>query len=191
MSALVEDLLLLARLDAGRPLERLPVDLARLVLDAVSDASAAGPRHRWRLRVPDEPVVIVGDGARLTQVLTNLLANARTHTPEGTEVTAGLAVRGGEVRLVVADTGPGIAADLLPHVFERFARGEASRTRAANETASTGLGLAIVEAVTAAHGGSIAVRSVPGRTVFTVRLPAGAVAQEPVILPGDEAAIRV
>ncbi|HEV7468224.1 MAG TPA: HAMP domain-containing sensor histidine kinase [Pseudonocardia sp.] len=191
MSALVEDLLLLARLDAGRPLERLPVDLTRIVVDAVSDASAAGPRHRWRLTVPDEPVMVVGDGARLTQVLTNLLANARTHTPEGTEVTAGLAFRGSEVRLTVADTGPGIPADLLPHVFERFARGEASRARAANETASSGLGLAIVEAVTAAHGGSITVRSAPGRTLFTVRLPTGAAPQEPVILPGDEAVVRV
>ncbi|MCW0211726.1 MAG: HAMP domain-containing histidine kinase [Pseudonocardia sp.] len=190
MSALVEDLLLLARLDAGRPLERRPVDLTRLVLDAVSDASAAGPRHRWRLRVPDDPVVIVGDGARLTQVLTNLLANARTHTPEGTLVTAGLQVRGAEVVMSVADTGPGIRPELLPHVFERFARGQASRVREGS-TPSTGLGLAIVDAVTTAHHGAIAVRSAPGRTVFTVRLPVGAGPPEPVTLPGAGGEVRV
>ena len=91
MTALVEDLLLLARLDAGRPLEREPVDLTRLVVDAVSDAHAAGPDHRWQLDLPDEPVVVTGDAARLHQVLANLLANARTHTPPGTTVTVGAA----------------------------------------------------------------------------------------------------
>ncbi|MCW0212898.1 MAG: HAMP domain-containing histidine kinase [Pseudonocardia sp.] len=170
MSTLVEDLLLLARLDAGRPLERAEVDLTRLVLDAVGDAHAAGPRHRWRLDLPEEPVTVVGDASRLTQVLANLLANARTHTPEGTEVTVGL-VAGSPAELAVADTGPGIPPALLPHIFERFARGEKSRARAVNDTASTGLGLAIVDAVVAAHGGTVAVASEPGRTVFTVRLP--------------------
>ncbi|WP_103379979.1 sensor histidine kinase [Pseudonocardia dioxanivorans] len=178
MTTLVEDLLLLARLDAGRPLDRAPVDLTRLVLDAVSDAHATGPEHSWRLALPDEPVSTVGDASRLSQVLANLLANARTHTPPGTEVTVGLATDpgDGDAVLTVTDSGPGIPPALLPHIFERFARGERSRSRAAG---STGLGLAIVHAVVAAHNGSVQVDSVPGRTRFTVRLPAGPPADLP------------
>ena len=181
MTTLVEDLLLLARLDAGRPLDRAPVDLTRLVLDGVGDAHAAGPDHRWQLDLPDEPVVVTGDASRLTQVLTNLLANARRHTPAGTTVTVGLA-RDDGVLLTVTDDGPGIAPELLPHVFERFARGSASRSR---DTGSTGLGLAIVDAVVAAHGGRVHVSSRPGRTEFAVRLPAAAAA-----LPVPEPATR-
>ncbi|WP_275543282.1 sensor histidine kinase [Streptomyces sioyaensis] len=171
MTGLVEDLLLLARLDSGRPLSYAATDLVPLVVDAVSDARVAGPGHRWRLELPEEPALVYGDGGRLHQVLVNLLANARTHTPEGTTVTARVraAGRGGAVRLDVQDDGPGIPAGLLPHVFERFARGDASRSRTAG---STGLGLAIVQAVVAAHGGTVGVESVPGRTVFTVTLPA-------------------
>ncbi|WP_308252119.1 HAMP domain-containing sensor histidine kinase [Pseudonocardia sp. KRD291] len=173
MSTLVEDLLLLARLDAGRPLERTPVDLTRLVLDAVGDAHVAGPGHRWVPDLPDEPVTVDGDAGRLAQVMANLLANARTHTPQGTTVTVGLTTEpGGAATLTVTDSGPGIAPETLPRVFERFARGAASRTRAGNDTPSTGLGLAIVSAVVAAHHGTVSVDSVPGRTTFTVRLPA-------------------
>ena len=168
MTTLVEDLLLLARLDAGRPLERTEVDLTRLVLDAVSDAHATGPSHRWQLDLPEEPVTVVGDASRLTQVLTNLLANARTHTPAGTAVTVTLAAAAGTARVSVADHGPGIPPELLSHVFERFARGSTSRSR---ENGSTGLGLAIVHAVVAAHGGGVSVTSRPGYTEFTVRLP--------------------
>jgi two-component system OmpR family sensor kinase len=168
MTTLVEDLLLLARLDAGRPLERTDVDLTRLVLDAVSDAHAAGPSHRWQLDLPEEPVTVSGDPSRLTQVITNLLANARTHTPPGTAVRVTLAAGVGTARVSVIDGGPGIPADLLPHVFERFARGSTSRSR---ENGSTGLGLAIVHAVMAAHGGGVSVTSRPGYTEFTVRLP--------------------
>ena len=172
MTTLVEDLLLLARLDAGRPLERGPVDLTRLVLDGVNDAHAAGMDHRWQLDLPEEPVVVPGDASRLTQVLSNLLANARTHTPAGTTVTVGLARADSNAErgtaLTVTDDGPGVPADLLPHVFERFARGSASRSR---ETGSSGLGLAIVDAVVAAHGGRVEVTSRPGRTAFTVWLP--------------------
>ncbi|GAA1862172.1 HAMP domain-containing sensor histidine kinase [Pseudonocardia ailaonensis] len=171
MSTLVEDLLLLARLDAGRPLERAPVDLTRLVLDAVGDAHVAGPGHRWQLDLPDEPVTVPGDPSRLTQVLTNLLANARTHTPAGTEVTIGLREADGVAELRVTDTGPGIPAELQPHVFERFARGATGRARAGNDTASTGLGLAIVHAVVVAHGGTVQLVSGPGHTQFTVALP--------------------
>ncbi|MFJ9031551.1 sensor histidine kinase [Streptomyces sp. NPDC102274] len=225
MTGLVEDLLLLARLDAGRPLSYESTDLSPLVVDAVSDAHAAGQDHHWRLELPepDEPsATVYGDASRLHQVLVNLLANARTHTPPGTTVTArvrrsdggywgggpwdvwssgvwssgdgvpgdgvpgdgvpvegfpdggglsggdGLSGSGSSVVLEVRDDGPGIPAELLPHVFERFARGDASRSRAAG---STGLGLAIVQAVVTAHGGTVTVQSVPGRTVFSVRLP--------------------
>ncbi|MGY4989151.1 sensor histidine kinase [Streptomyces nigrescens] len=178
MTGLVEDLLLLARLDSGRPLAYARTDLSPLVIDAVSDARVAGAGHRWRLELPEEPAVVYGDAGRLHQILVNLLANARTHTPEGTTVTARVraaadaaAGRGGVVQLEVEDDGPGIPAALLPHVFERFARGDASRSRAAG---STGLGLAIVQAVVAAHGGTVVVGSVPGRTVFTVTLPTAA-----------------
>ncbi len=171
MTALVEDLLLLARLDSGRPLEREPVDLSELVVDAVSDAHAAGPDHHWQLDLPEEPVVVTGDPPRLHQVLANLLANARTHTPPGTRVTVRLAGDGERARLEVADNGPGIPASLLPDVFDRFARADTSRSRAAG---STGLGLAIVAAVVDSHHGSVQVASEPGNTVFTVTLPVAA-----------------
>ncbi|MFC5908539.1 sensor histidine kinase [Streptacidiphilus monticola] len=169
MGAIVDDLLLLARLDAGRPLAAEEVDLTRLVLDAVTDARAAGPGHRWQLELPEEPVLVLGDADRLRQVLANLLANARSHTPEGTSVTVSVGQEGDRVRLAVADTGPGIAAELLPQVFQRFVRGDRGRARA---TGSTGLGLSIVQAVVTAHGGAVEVSSAPGRTVFTVTLSA-------------------
>ena len=169
MSGLVEDLLLLARLDSGRPLERQPVDLTPLTVDAVSDAHVAGPDHRWDLKLPDHPVMISGDVARLHQVLANLLTNARVHTPPGTTVTASLGVdASGSAIWTVRDDGPGIPADLQPEIFQRFARGDSSRSRHAG---STGLGLAIVAAVVKAHDGEIAVDSRPGRTEFRVRLP--------------------
>src|SRR5690625_4368134 len=122
MTRLVEDLLLLARLDSGRPLEHEPVDLSRLAVDAVSDAHVAGPDHRWRLDLPDEPVTVPGDAARLHQVLTNLLTNARVHTGAGTVVTVRLGVDGAEAVLSVTDDGPGIPAEFQPEIFERFAR---------------------------------------------------------------------
>ncbi len=169
MTGLVEDLLLLARLDAGRPLSYESTDLSPLVVDAVSDARAAGQEHRWRLELPAEPVTVRGDGARLHQVLVNLLANARTHTPPGTTVVARVRGAGATVVLEIEDDGPGIPPTLLPRIFERFARGDASRSRNAG---STGLGLAIVDAVVGAHGGRVGVSSAPGRTVFGVELPA-------------------
>ncbi|MEU0956636.1 HAMP domain-containing sensor histidine kinase [Streptomyces niveus] len=197
MTGLVDDLLLLARLDAGRPLAYGTTDLSPLVVDAVADARAAGQDHHWRLELPDEPAHVYGDGPRLHQVLVNLLANARTHTPPGTTVTARVrtatatantatantvtntantATTDGRDRCVlvdIEDDGPGIPPALLPRVFERFARGDASRSRSAATAAdSTGLGLAIVHAVVTAHGGDVRVRTEPGRTAFTVRLPA-------------------
>jgi two-component system OmpR family sensor kinase len=169
MTALVEDLLLLARLDAGRPLRRQPVDMTQLAVDSVSDAHVAGPDHKWRITVPDIPVIIPGDEPRLRQVLANLLANARTHTPAGTTVVVAIAEAGDhEVQLSVTDDGPGIPPQLLPEVFERFARGDSSRSRAAG---STGLGLSIVAAVVSAHRGNVMVTSRPGHTEFAVRLP--------------------
>lgn len=260
MGVLVDDLLLLARLDAGRPLAREEVDLTRLALDAVDDARAAAPGHRWRLELPAAPTVVLGDGHRLAQAVANLLANARTHTPEGTEVTLRLEggrgegpeasrdevdeldemeadggevevlgrddglvssassepsddygrldgsseadraralglpdvrgvsdvhgdahgvpdVRGlpeatGEVRLSVADTGPGLDPELAARVFDRFARGDRMRSRASGGTGSTGLGLAITRAIAEAHGGRVELETRLGRTVFTIVLPA-------------------
>jgi two-component system OmpR family sensor kinase len=170
MTRLVEDLLLLARLDAGRPLEREPLDLSPLIVDAVRDAHAAVPDHRWQIQLPDEPVLVDGDPHRLHQVLVNLLANAGKHTPSGTTVTASVTSDDdASVVVRIADDGPGIPSELLSTVFERFARGDHSRSRAAG---STGLGLAIVSAVVASHRGQVDVSSVPGSTVFTVRLPA-------------------
>ncbi len=169
MQELVEDLLLLARLDSGRPLDRQPVDLSLLAMNAVSDAHAASPDHAWELDIPDEPVEVPGDRARLHQILANLLANARTHTPAGTRVVTRLRPEGKLIRISVSDNGPGIPAGLQPTVFERFTRGEESRSR---ERGSTGLGLSIVAAVGQAHGGRVEVDSRPGDTTFSVLLPA-------------------
>lgn len=168
MTGLVEDLLLLARLDAGRPLEHSPVDLTMLLIESVGDIRAAAPEHHWQLELPDEPVEVLGDGGRLKQVVVNLLANARAHTPAGTHVTAGLAVDGDRVRLSVHDDGPGIPKSLQPNLFQRFTRADEARNRAAG---STGLGLSIVDAVVKAHRGDVRVDSVPGSTTFTVTLP--------------------
>ncbi|MFI0151179.1 sensor histidine kinase [Streptomyces lydicus] len=168
MSRLVDDLLLLARIDAGRALEREPVDLTRLVLDATDDARAAGPGHRWQLDLPETAVTTTGDEHRLQQAIGNLLANARTHTPAGTAVTVRLAADDRGTLLTVEDDGPGIPEKLQPEVFGRFVRADHSRSRAAG---GTGLGLAIVQAVVTAHGGRIDLTSRPGRTAVTVTLP--------------------
>ncbi|WP_308465988.1 sensor histidine kinase [Rathayibacter soli] len=168
MTGIVEDLLLLARLDEGRALQREPVDLSRLLVDALSDAHAAGPDHTWSIDVPGAAVEVIGDEPRLHQVVVNLLANARVHTPAGTAITATLATDGAHAVMTVLDDGPGIPEALQPVLFERFARGDSSRSR---ETGSTGLGLAIVQAVVAAQGGTVSVESKPGRTAFTVVLP--------------------
>lgn len=168
MSRLVDDLLLLARIDAGRALEREPVDLTRLVLDATDDARAAGPDHRWLLDLPETAVTVTGDEHRLHQVIGNLLANARTHTPAGTAVTVRLAADARSTRLTVLDDGPGVPEELQPEIFGRFVRADHSRSRAAG---GTGLGLAIVRAVVTAHGGEATLTSGPGRTAFMVTLP--------------------
>ena len=173
MTALVEDLLLLARLDEGAAIEGTTVDLSRLLIDVVSDARVAGLDHDWQLELPDEPVLVQGDASRLHQVVANLLANARAHTPAGTVVTAALARVDDSAIIEVRDTGPGIDPALVPTIFERFVRGDSSRSRVAG---STGLGLAIVTAVVEAHGGRAEVESVAGSTVFRVILPVGRIA---------------
>ena len=238
MSRLVEDLLLLARLDAGRELHRDEVDLVGILLDTVSDARAAGPDHVWDLNLTaldapadlsqdeledfePEPPLVLGDEARLRQVLVNLLANARVHTPAGSHVSVTLtrspaasiegtdtprrlpdgsgAVESHEARssaqpggadsqpargaeelvITIADDGPGIAPEMRDRMFERFARGDASRER---RTGSTGLGMSIALAIVQSHGGTLTVDSrqapegspedTPHGTTFTVRLPA-------------------
>jgi two-component system, OmpR family, sensor kinase len=190
MTLLVDDLLLLARLDAGRPLEREPVDLSRLAIETTSDARVARGDHRWRLDLPDEPVLVQGDEHRLHQVLANLLSNAGKHTPTGSTVSVAVALdppdlatgipavqrgvvpSGPRVELSITDDGPGIPPELLPELFERFTRGEVGRARDASAAGkSTGLGLAIVDAVVAAHGGCIIVTSRPGMTRFAILLP--------------------
>jgi two-component system OmpR family sensor kinase len=167
MRSLVEDLLLLARLDAGRPLERADVDLTRLALETVQDARVVSSDHRWALDLEAEAVVVPGDELRLHQVLTNLLTNARRHTPPGTTVT--VSVRGGADAVVtVADDGPGVPPDLQARIFERFTRGDSARTRSSG---GAGLGLSLAQAITAAHGGTLTVDSRPGATNFTLMLP--------------------
>jgi two-component system OmpR family sensor kinase len=170
MATLVDDLLLLARLDAGRPLDRVDVDLTKLVVEAVNDIRIVDSDRHWRLSLPDEPVDIVGDDRRLHQVLSNLISNARRHTGPGTTVTvsASLVDNGAVARLRVHDDGPGMPEALRGKAFERFSRGDSSRTRASG---GSGLGLSIVKAIVAAHGGSVRVSSEPGDTAFIVDLP--------------------
>ncbi|MET0830054.1 MAG: ATP-binding protein [Microbacterium sp.] len=168
MTALVEDLLLLARLDEGQELVHGTVDLSRLAIEAVADARPAGPDHGWVLDLDEEPVVITGDAARLHQVVGNLLANARTHTPAGTNVTLTVVRDKRDAVLRVRDDGPGIDPEIADELFERFSRADRSRAR---KTGGTGLGLSIAQAIVIAHGGSLAVHSIPGETTFEVRLP--------------------
>ncbi|HEY2877117.1 HAMP domain-containing sensor histidine kinase [Nocardioides sp.] len=175
MTAMVEDLLLLARLDSGRPLASESVDLSRLLVEAVSDARVVAPDHHWRLDLPEESVEVTGDGERLHQVVSNLLTNARKHTPAGTTVT----VTGTSYGLSVHDDGPGFPPDLAATAFERFVRGDVSRTRTPGGTdggaeggaeGGAGLGLSLVDAIVTAHGGSVSLDSRPGSTTITVSL---------------------
>lgn len=168
MTRLVEDLLLLARLDEGRELVYGTVDLTQLALEGLSDARPTAADHHWNIEAPDEPIVIVGDAGRMHQVVANLLANARTHTPAGTSITLSVAREGDEAVLRVRDDGPGIDPGVRDELFARFARGDSSRAR---QTGGTGLGLAIAKAIVEGHGGHITVASAPGDTTFTVRLP--------------------
>ncbi|MFE3290131.1 sensor histidine kinase [Rhodococcus sp. NPDC059234] len=171
MGLLVEDLLMLARLDAQRPLERKPVDLLAVASDTVHDARAVAPDRDISLEVVDGPGFpeVLGDDARLRQVLSNLVSNALGHTPADAAVTVRVGTVGADALLEVADTGPGLGPEERERVFERFYRGDSSRTRGSG---GTGLGLSIVAALVAAHEGTVTVASEPGAgTVFRVRLP--------------------
>ncbi|MFJ2827076.1 sensor histidine kinase [Streptomyces sp. NPDC087263] len=175
MSAMVDDLLLLARLDAGRPLRREPVDVTRLVIDCTDDARAASPGHSWVLDLPETPVTVTGDCDRLAQVLTNLLANARLHTPAGTLVTVRVSQHDPEhCTLSVTDNGPGVPPELRQTLFERFTRADRrhpGNPGVGNGGAGAGLGLSIAAAIVEAHEGTLTFQSGPGSTMFTVLLP--------------------
>jgi two-component system OmpR family sensor kinase len=180
MGVLVEDMLLLARLDQQRPLERRPVDLLTLAADAVQDARIIAPDRAIDLNVGSATAFLVlGDEVRLRQVIGNLMSNALSHTPDGTPVT--VAILAGprdpepSVVLEITDQGPGMPPEQAEHVFERFYRGDQARTR---KTGGTGLGLAIVAALVTAHGGSVALRTAPGQgATFRVTLPLAPEAQ--------------
>jgi two-component system OmpR family sensor kinase len=180
MGVLVEDMLLLARLDQQRPVEQRPVDLLALAADAVQDARIIAPDREITLDVGSGAAFLVlGDEVRLRQVIGNLMSNALTHTPDGTPVTvrilAGPAQPVPSVVLEVADQGPGLAPEQAERVFERFYRADQARTRKAG---GTGLGLAIVAALVAAHGGTVTLDTAPGRgATFRVTLPLAPEAQ--------------
>ncbi len=172
MTSLVDELLLLSRLGEGEDLDTEDVDLSDLVLNAVNDAAVAAPTHRWVKQLPEAPVWVHGDRDRLHQLVSNLLNNARVHTPHGVTVTTGIVEHRPRsdrpyAELTVADDGPGIDQALLPHLFERFVRADKSRS---GET-GTGLGLAIVASIVRAHQGHVTGESAEGQTVFRVCMP--------------------
>ncbi|WP_349880512.1 ATP-binding protein [Micromonospora sp. HUAS YX12] len=183
MGLLVEDLLLLARMDRERPIALSPVELPVLASDAVEAARVVDPDRRIELeREPGAgPLVVLGDDARLRQVIGNLMTNALTHTPPEASVTLRLRAEAGNLAVVeVADTGPGLTPVQAERVFERFYRVDAARTRRAGGPISTGLGLAIVAALVAAHHGTVEVAETPGGgATFRVKLPLLPEAPEP------------
>lgn len=170
MSTLVSDLLLLARLDERQDMEMADVDFAELVANAVNDAAVSAPEHRWVTDAPKQPVWVRGDRAKLHQAVANLLSNAGAHTPAGTVVTTAVSAysSAASVQLTVSDDGPGIDAELVPHLFERFVRADKARSR---QSGHSGLGLAIAASIVEAHSGSIGVESGTEGTTFTVTLP--------------------
>ena len=169
MGSLVEDLLLLARMDEARPLSLEPVDLTHLIEESVASARAAGPDHPIQVNLPQE-LYVLGDNKRIHQALANLLANTRTHTPSGTAVEVSAAANDTEVTITVADSGPGLSEGDQAKIFERFFRIDPSRARHSGE--GSGLGLSIVDAVMKAHGGTVSVQSKPGEgATFTLHFP--------------------
>jgi len=169
MTGLVEDLLLLARLDQHDPPRTEAVDLVAIVTEAVADARAVEPRRPLSLRLPDRPVVVRGDEPRLRQAVTNLLANVRTHTPPDAAASVALAAHDDGATITIADHGPGFSPEAASRAFDRFYRSEDSRSRS---TGGSGLGLAITHAIVQAHGGTIGLRSAPNEgATFTIALP--------------------
>ena len=170
MGSLVEDLLLLARLDQSREMKAEPVNLSKLVSDAVESARAAGPNHAVNFSNSDEEIYALGDNDRIHQVVANLLANARTHTPAGTKIDVSVIQSEDGVRIRIADNGPGLSEKDQSRIFERFYRADASRVRTDGE--GTGLGLSIVDAVMRAHAGQVSVESELGKgAAFTLFFP--------------------
>jgi two-component system OmpR family sensor kinase len=170
MGSLVEDLLLLARLDQAREMERLPVDIAKVTRDAVASAQVAGADHPITLSGDLNELYTLGDRHRIHQVVANLLANARTHTPAGTAIAVSIAQSGDGVRIAISDNGPGLSEEDQKRIFERFYRADSSRVR--NDGEGSGLGLSIVDAVMKAHGGSVSVASEVGKgSTFTLFFP--------------------
>lgn len=171
MGAMVEDLLTLARLDEGKPLELKDTEMTQLVVETVNDMKVAITDHQWRLDLPSDPFILKADAGAIRQVLLNLLSNAAKHTDAGTTVTTSLQMVDGDLlRLTVADTGPGIPEEFQAAIFDRFSRVDAARS---GHDGTTGLGLSIVQAIVQAHGGRISLRSKPGKTEFMVDLPRG------------------
>ena len=167
MSSLVEDLLLLARLDQSRELAKEPVDLNTLITEAVASARAAGPNHPIEIKLEASEIFVLGDSQRIHQVIANLLANARTHTPNGTEISITAMQGVSETTIAVSDKGPGLSKADQDRIFERFYRADPSRVRNSGE--GSGLGLSIVDAVMKAHGGYVSVKSEVGRgAIFTL-----------------------
>jgi two-component system OmpR family sensor kinase len=170
MGSLVEDLLLLARLDQSRELTFDPVDINHLVEEAVASAKAAGPGYEITISSVNDEVFVLGDSMRIHQAIANLLANARTHTPAGTKIAVNISQDDLETRISVSDNGVGLSEADQQRVFERFFRADPSRVRASGE--GSGLGLAIVDAVMKAHGGSVEVKSKLGEGAeFTLHFP--------------------
>ena len=170
MSSLVEDLLLLARVDQFREMKSEAVDIVKLVADATASAQVSGPNHPITLIAPNSEVFMLGEEVRIHQVLANLLANARAHTPDGTPIAVMITSDDDEVSISVADKGPGISEVDQKRIFERFYRADSSRSRTGED--GTGLGLSIVEAVMQAHGGNVSVESELGKgTKFTLTFP--------------------
>ncbi|MGA0866605.1 MAG: sensor histidine kinase [Candidatus Nanopelagicaceae bacterium] len=171
MGSLVEDLLLLARLDQSPEIEKLPINLNEVVVDAVTSARVSGPDHPIEMEIPEEDSYVLGDQNRIHQVVANLLENARSHTPVGTRITVRIKEEENRTEVSVADDGPGMEPADQKRIFERFYRADSSRTRSV-KTEGSGLGLSIVKAIMEAHGGDVRVESELGKgATFTLTFP--------------------